>query len=152
MGLPHLWGELRPHLTQCGLGRDLPPYQVASWSIQPFGHNRHGPKIGGCAPFGGEELGPHLTQCGRGRILSLSKVSSWSNQQFGHNTPTSQTGRTDRQTSDDSIGRTDFTNGRPKNAKIINRWYYSAARWHSGEVMEGNITFLWFLWFLICHR
>ena len=21
--------------------------------IQPFGHNRHGPKIGGCAPFGG---------------------------------------------------------------------------------------------------
>jgi len=24
-------------LTQCRLG--LPPYQVASWSIQPFGHN-----------------------------------------------------------------------------------------------------------------
>ena len=31
--------ELGPHLTQCGLGRGLPPYQVASWSIQPFGHN-----------------------------------------------------------------------------------------------------------------
>jgi len=27
------------HLTQCGLGRGLPLYQVASWSIQPFGHN-----------------------------------------------------------------------------------------------------------------
>ena len=34
-----LGGELGPHLTQCGLGRGLPPYQVASWSIQPFGHN-----------------------------------------------------------------------------------------------------------------
>jgi len=22
-----------PHLTQCGLGRGLPPYQVGSWSI-----------------------------------------------------------------------------------------------------------------------
>jgi len=28
-----------PHLTQCGLGQGLPFYQVASWSIQPFGHN-----------------------------------------------------------------------------------------------------------------
>jgi len=30
-------GQLGPHLTECRLG--LPPYQVASWSIQPFGHN-----------------------------------------------------------------------------------------------------------------
>jgi len=30
------------------------PYQVASWSIQPFCHNRQGPKIGGLCPlFGG---------------------------------------------------------------------------------------------------
>ena len=29
--------ELGPHLTQCGRG--LPPCQVSSWSIQPFGHN-----------------------------------------------------------------------------------------------------------------
>jgi len=36
-----------PHLTQCCLGRGLPPYQVASSSIQLFGHNRHMPKIGG---------------------------------------------------------------------------------------------------------
>jgi len=42
--------ELGPHLTQCRLGWDLSPYQVASWSIQPFGHNTYGPKIGGCAP------------------------------------------------------------------------------------------------------
>ena len=32
-------GELGPHLTQCRLGRYLPPYQVASQSIQLFGHN-----------------------------------------------------------------------------------------------------------------
>ena len=38
--------ELGPRLIQCGLGRGLLPYQVASSSIQPFGHNRHGPKIG----------------------------------------------------------------------------------------------------------
>ena len=40
-------------LIQCGLGRGLLPYEVASSSIQPFDHNRHGPKIGwgGCALF-----------------------------------------------------------------------------------------------------
>jgi len=32
-------GELGLHLTQCRLGRGLPPYQMASWSIQLFGHN-----------------------------------------------------------------------------------------------------------------
>jgi len=32
--LPPLWGrELGPHITQCRLGRGLPLYQVASWSI-----------------------------------------------------------------------------------------------------------------------
>jgi len=50
---------------QCRLGRGLPPYQVPSWSIQPFNHNRHGPQSGGllCPPFigGGEQLRPHLT-------------------------------------------------------------------------------------------
>jgi len=47
-------GELGPHLAQCGLGRGLSPYQVESWSIEPFGHNRYGPKIGGgLCPFGG---------------------------------------------------------------------------------------------------
>jgi len=37
------------------LGRGLLPYKVASASIQPLGHNRHGPKFpenwGRCAPF-----------------------------------------------------------------------------------------------------
>jgi len=44
-------GELDPHLTQCGLGQGLLPYQVASSSIEPFGHNVHGPKLGGDVPF-----------------------------------------------------------------------------------------------------
>ena len=37
-----------PHLTQCDQGRGLSPCHVSSWSIQPFGHKRRGPKIGGC--------------------------------------------------------------------------------------------------------
>jgi len=52
-GLCPFLGELGPNLAQCGLGRDLPPYQVASWSIQPFSHNIYGPKIGRLCPFGG---------------------------------------------------------------------------------------------------
>jgi len=48
---PFAAGVLGPRLTQCGLGRGLFPYQVASSSIQPFSHNRHGPKTGGLCPF-----------------------------------------------------------------------------------------------------
>jgi len=58
-----LLGELGPHLTLCRLVRGLPPYQVAYWFIQPFGHNGYGPKIGDLCPYWGE-LVPHLTQCG----------------------------------------------------------------------------------------
>jgi len=32
-----LRGEMGSHLTQCGMDRGLPPYQMASLSIQPFG-------------------------------------------------------------------------------------------------------------------
>ena len=45
------WGSWVP-ISQCCLGRSLPPHQVASRSIQPFGHDRHGPKTGGLlCPF-----------------------------------------------------------------------------------------------------
>jgi len=50
-------GELGLHLAQCGLSRDLPSCQVASRSMQPSGHNRHGPKIGGSVPFWGGGAG-----------------------------------------------------------------------------------------------
>jgi len=35
-------GALRTRLIQCGLRRGLLPYQVASSSIEPFGHNSVG--------------------------------------------------------------------------------------------------------------
>ena len=38
--------EMGPRLVQRGLSRCLLPYKAASSFIQPFGHNRHGPKIG----------------------------------------------------------------------------------------------------------
>jgi len=71
-----LLGELGPHLAQYGLGRGLPPYQVASLSIQPFAHNRHGPKMGALSIFWRGELGPHLTQCRLGRGLPSYQVAS----------------------------------------------------------------------------
>jgi len=53
VGLCPFWGScMGPHRTQSRLGRGLPPYQVASYSIQPFRHNVHWPKIGGCALLG----------------------------------------------------------------------------------------------------
>ena len=83
---------LGPHLTLSTLGWGLPPYQVASWSMQPFGHNRYGPKIGE------GELGPHLTQCGQGRGLPVCQVL------FDHSAWMLQTDRTEQRS--DSIGRT----------------------------------------------
>jgi len=35
-------GSCNPYLTQHCLGPGLPSYQVAPWSIQPFGHNQGG--------------------------------------------------------------------------------------------------------------
>jgi len=59
---------------------------TSSWDGRPFGHNRHGLKIGGCAPFSGEgELGPYLAQCRLGRGQPPCQVPSWSIQPFGHN-------------------------------------------------------------------
>ena len=66
------------------LGRGLPSHQVASWSIQPYGLNKHGPEIGGSAPFGEGELGPHLKQYHLGRGLLSHQVAFWSIQPFGH--------------------------------------------------------------------
>jgi len=66
-------GDLGPRLTQCGLGRRLLPYQVASSSIQPYGHNRHGPNIGwgGCAFFLGVAGSPSNTKSHGPRPTSI---------------------------------------------------------------------------------
>ena len=79
--------------SQCGLGWGLLPYQVASSSIQPFGYNRHVPKIGRLCPLLGEGvLGPHLTQCCLGWDLPPYWVASWSIQTFGQNRHGPKTG------------------------------------------------------------
>ena len=50
---PLFWeGAGSPYNTM-SLGPSLPPYQVASWSIQPRGYNRYGPKTGGTVPLWG---------------------------------------------------------------------------------------------------
>jgi len=49
-----LGGELVPHVAQCCLDQGPLPCQVPSLSIQPFGHNGHGPKIGWLLPLFGE--------------------------------------------------------------------------------------------------
>jgi len=85
-----VWGA-GSYVTECGLGRCLPSYQVASRSIQPFGNNRHGPKIGGLCPHLGTgagspsntmSLGPRPTSLPSG-ILILPAV--WPQQIWAEN-------------------------------------------------------------------
>jgi len=95
-----IWGESADRrLTQSYVGRGLPPYQVASEVIQPFGHNRHGPKIGGCANSGDGSWVPiqhnvagMRPTCTRGFILIRPNV--WPQ----YTNVTDRTGRTDRRT------------------------------------------------------
>ena len=62
--VPLSQGELSPRLTQCDLGRDLLPYQVASSSIQPFGHKDMGRKLGAVPLFGGAATPSNITSPG----------------------------------------------------------------------------------------
>jgi len=59
-GLCPFWGEAAgfPSKTICGLGRDLPPCEVSSWSIQPFGLIEMGQKWGVLCPFWGRSRVP----------------------------------------------------------------------------------------------
>ena len=61
----------------------LPTYQVASWSVQPFGHKTWAKNWGDCDPFLGE-LGLYLTESRLGRGLPPYQVGSWSIQPVGH--------------------------------------------------------------------
>jgi len=94
--------------------------------MQPFGHNRHAPKIRGLRPFWGGELGPHLTQCGQGRGLSACQLPTAKfhldpsnrlatvHQRYRLTDRTGQTGQ-DRQDNGPIAYRANhFTNGRPK--------------------------------------
>jgi len=48
-----LMGEAASPCNTLWPGRGLPLYRVVSWSVQPFDHNKHGPKIGGLCPLWG---------------------------------------------------------------------------------------------------
>jgi len=100
-----LWGELGPHLTQCRLGRGLPLYQVASSSIQPFGHNRHGLKsVGLLYPFRGGAGSPSNTMSPVSRPISVP--SGWRLDPSNRLVTIHQRYKTDRQDRQrsDSIG------------------------------------------------
>jgi len=104
--VPLLRGIWVPHVTQCHLGRGLPPHQVASWSIQPFGHNRHadmGRKWGWLCPFGGGRAEFPSNTMWPGPRPTCTPSFILIHQPFGHNTPTSQTGQTFRQTDNSPI-------------------------------------------------
>jgi len=75
--LPFLGRELCPQLAQCGLDPGLLPHQVPSSSIQPFDHNRHGPKIGGFLLLFGRRAGsPSSTMWTGPRPSSILDPSS----------------------------------------------------------------------------
>jgi len=68
---PFLGGrKLGPYLTECGLGRGLTPYQVASWYIQPFDHNTLAEKWRLLSPLFGGAGFPSNTMWSRPRSAS----------------------------------------------------------------------------------
>jgi len=82
---PLLWRGLGPYVTQSCLGWGLPPCQVPSWSIQPFGHNKYEPKIWGLCPLFGEVAGsPSNIKSPRLRPASML-TTIYIIQPFGHN-------------------------------------------------------------------
>ena len=118
-------GQLGPRLIQCGLGRDLLPYQVASSSIQPFGHNRHGQKMGrgGCAHFSAGAESPSNTKSPGPRPTSVPSgilfyETVWP--QYTHG----QTGQPSR-----SIEWTVTGNGRRKIAQHLAK-LQASREWH----------------------
>ena len=69
---------------------DLPLYQMASWSFQPFDHNRHGPKSGGCFAFLRGARCPSNTMSPGPRLISVSSgvlmhLAVWPQQTWAKN-------------------------------------------------------------------
>ena len=118
---PFLGSGLGPHLTQSRLGRGLAPYQVASGSIQPFGRNRYGPKIGGCTPSPSNTMWPGLRPtCTPSFILICLYVcpqcTNVTNRQTDTDRQTDREGKTmgEDKTMVRQHRANRFTNGRPK--------------------------------------
>jgi len=134
-------GKLGLHLTKCGLGQGLPPYQVASWPIQPLRHNRYKARIirtqtkpapvncesgGYSAPFRGGAVSPSYTMWPRPRRTSiplgiLIHPTVWP-QYTNVIDRTDKTGH-DRQATVRQDRANSFTNGRPvRTAKWLTMW------------------------------
>jgi len=84
-------GELGFHLTQCRLGRGLPPHQVASGSVQPFCHNTRAEKWVAAlslfwwragSPSNTLSPGPRLTSAGNDTLMHLAV---WPQQTWAEN-------------------------------------------------------------------
>ena len=88
----------------------------SDWHGWPFGHNRHGSKIGGrsCAPFEGGAGSPSNKMWPGSRPTSVQSFILIHPTVWRHNTPASQTDRQDR--SDSMFIYKCFINGRPRTA------------------------------------
>jgi len=97
-----------------------------SWPIQPFGHRTHGPRIGGCVPFGGAVYPSNVAWA------DSSLHTKW------HSNPSNrlatiyqryrqdmQDRQTDRQQRSGGIGRTVLQTVRPKTEGLLNVMYAS---------------------------
>ena len=87
--VPFSQGAAASPSKQCGLGRGLLPYQVATSSIQPFGHNRHGLKLGaGCSFFSRVGAGsPSNTKLPETRptFIPIGQPAVWQQQTLAEN-------------------------------------------------------------------
>jgi len=130
-------GELDPHLTQCRLGRGLPP---TKWHLDPSSRlatTEMGRKLRwGCAHLAKGELGPHLTQCGQGRGLSHAKFHLDPSDRLA---TIHQCYRQNRQTDNGPMAQGErFYKRSPKNSAF---WSYSYYRTLIGSPMlEVEIT------------
>jgi len=106
-------------------GKRLLKELSSSWDGRPFGHNRHGREVGaavllsewrGGSPSNTMWPGPRPTAIPSGMLIHLTVWPQYTN------VTDRQTVRQDRQRSD-SIGRTVFTNGRPKTEMMWYRHY-----------------------------
>jgi len=145
-------GELGPHLTQCRLGWGLPLYQVASWSNQPCGHNRHRPKIGRLCPFGERGSGsPSNTMWPWSRPTCMPSFilihpTIWP--QYTNVTQTDRQTRTDSKRFTSSRPKSRYATGQKKTLHCIKKakgnegqaWHHQSCEWWPAIAWYWTVT------------
>jgi len=124
-----------PHLTQCRLGRDLPPYQVTSSSNRKVGTV---PFCGGAAgsPSNTMWSGPKPTSVLSFILIHLTVWPQYTNvtdRQTGQN-------RQDRQTTDRYHRANRFTNGRPKISYLCSKQLASRGGFSPNLLTRGSAS------------